>query len=161
MVLNYHTQEQIDQAVLNGGVLGTLQNDDEFGQIPRRIGDWNLHTAPGQDGAISCIVAIPTNGRTRIIYNAGRKTWLKSLGYTDHMAERYIKASAQVQFRWEDSVARFVVQNEQMTTDTWYAIRNAPNIMLEAKKLKISHTLSRPRFIAAMSILMNLWELTH
>jgi len=159
MGLYFKTQEDLDQAIGNGGVIGMLDTLEADGDIPRAIGDWSIRLAPSDQRNKTVIVAVPTNSRTREIYHQGRHKWLLSLGYNDQLAGQYIKASAGVMYRWEEVVARFVLANIKMDTETWYDIKEADNPLEKAQSFNIEVAIARSRLQAAMGILMNIWEL--
>lgn len=152
------TIQAIDQAVIQGNALATLDRSTGAISVPPEVGDWHLRVINGQDGAERSIVAVPSNTRTRNIYNTGRRVWLSNLGFDEALANTYFQASAQVAYRWEEGVAKFVLANQDMSDEVWYAIRDASNTRKEAGLQGIATTLSQPRLNAALQILMNMWE---
>lgn len=152
------TIQSIDQLVVNGQALAILTKESGNVSIPQEVGDWHLRIVNGQDGEERSIVAVPSNSRTRSLYNAGRRVWLHELGYSEELANTYFHASAQIAHRWEEGVAKFVLAHQDMTDVVWYAIRDSVNPRKEAGLQGIETTLSQPRLNAALQILMNGWE---
>lgn len=112
MVLTYGTTSGIDLQVSKGLVIGYFGIEDDLSKIPKTLGDWALRTVPdGHRHGIGMIVAVPTNRRTRKIYNAGRLAWLKALEFSEDKAWRYIKASQRHKRKWDHRVASFVCDN--------------------------------------------------
>lgn len=112
MVLTYGTISGIDLQVAKGLCVGYFGIDDDLSKVPKVIGDWNLRTVPDNHRhGIGMIVAVPTNRRTRKIYNKGRIAWLMGLGFSEEKAWRYFKASRTHKRKWDHRVARFVNDN--------------------------------------------------
>lgn len=112
MVLTYGTVIGIDIQVINGKPIGYFGSEDDLSNMPKLIGDWGLRTVPDNHRhGIGVIVAVPTNRRTRKIYNKGRIEWLKSLEFTEHNAWLYFKASRKHKRKWDHRVALFVNAN--------------------------------------------------
>lgn len=152
------TIQAIDQVVVQGNALAVLDRSSGAISVPAEVGDWHLRVVNGQDAAERSVVAVPSNTRTRNIYNTGRRMWLRNLGYDETLANTYFQSSAQVAYRWEEGVAVFVLANQGMNDKVWYAIRDASNPRKEAIQQGVQTTLSTPRLNAAMQILMNMWE---
>lgn len=112
MVLTYGTVEGIDLQVAKGIAIGYFGIDDDLSKIPKLVGDWSLRTVPDNHRhGVGMIVAVPTNRRTRKIYNKGRIAWLKALGFTEERAWLYFKASQTNKRKWDHRVANFVDTN--------------------------------------------------
>lgn len=112
MVLEHCTKESIYLQVSNGLPIGYFGINDDISKIPKLIGDWLLRTVPDHyKSGTGTIVALPTNRRTRKIYNKGRIAWLMSLGFTEDMANLYFKVSRKNKRRWDHRVAIFVNSN--------------------------------------------------
>lgn len=112
MVLTYGTTGGIDLQVSKGLPVGYFGTDDDLSKIPRLLGDWALTTVPDQyRHGVGTIVAIPTNRRTRKIYNKGRITWLMALGFSEARAISYFKVSKHHKRKWDHRVAIFVNEN--------------------------------------------------
>lgn len=150
--------DSIDECVKAGKVLCRVE-PGEVDTIPARVGDWTLRIIATPAEATQTLVAVPTNSRTRNIYTAGRRAWLKDLGFTDAQIDDYMRASQTVMYRWEDTVAQFVNKYEQMPTDHWNDIYRSRNPRERATELGYTHSMSRNRLMAALQILMNIWEL--
>jgi hypothetical protein len=157
---NLNTQK-IDATVAAGEVIAVLKKEDLASNIPGQIGDWTIRVVTSSNTELRTVVAVPSNGRTRTLYNAGRILWLRNMGFSEERANRYFHASAQVAHRWEDDVARFVLDNWDMSDDTYDAIRAATSPRQRAEELGVTVTLTRPRLNAAMQILANVTEPTH
>lgn len=158
MPLQATTVSGIDDLIAKGLNIGVYLNNENKAAIPSNIGDWMIRYAAYPEGnkGDSLIVAVPTNCRTREIYNAGRKVWLKNLGFTDEKAWLYIKASQSLMYRWETPVAEFVRDNYDIDMNLWYQVMDANWGMGVATELgfKVAGELKRVRFISAMQILM-------
>lgn len=112
MVLTYGTVTGVDIQVLKGLPIGYFGIEDDLSKLPKFVGDWELRTVPDNHRhGIGMIVAVPTNRRTRKIYNKGRIEWLKVLGFTEANAWVYLKASKNHKRKWDHRVARFVNDN--------------------------------------------------
>jgi hypothetical protein len=159
MTLFCRTPEEIDARVSRGEIIGQIVANENLADLPNMLGDWNLRMAAGQGNVQSIVVAVPTNGRTRQIYQAGRMKWLADLGFSEKLSGHYVRGSAQVMYRWEEPVAAFVKKHLQMPEDQWYSIARDPNPLLKAKQAGIDAGLTRPRLMSALNILMNIWEL--
>lgn len=112
MVITHTTIEAIDAQTLKGLPIGHYGKQDNTSELPRVLGDWNIRAicekrCPGT----GYIVAVPSNSRTRHIYVQGRTNWLKALGYTEEVAQVYIKASWVVSRKWDHAVALFVLDH--------------------------------------------------
>lgn len=149
------TVEQIDAIVAQGKPLG-----EACEYIPTIIGDWSIRVVHSRGEANTGImVAIPTGSRTRNIYQEGRKNWLLGLGYTQGQVDDYIKASTPVMYRWEDSVAKFVLANLKMSEKDWETIYRDKAARRVAQQLGYTVDMSQPRLMAALQIITNIWEL--
>lgn len=112
MVLTYNTVGKIDLQVAAGLAVGYFGDNEDLLNIPKKIGDWNLRAIPDEHRiGVGLIVAIPSNGRTRVIYRAGRLKWLEALGLKPEDAFKYMKASENMAKRWDHRVAKFVGDN--------------------------------------------------
>ncbi len=158
MTLEVTCAKDIDNLVGQGLRIGILYHKENKNAIPPKLGDWDIRfvASPTDDPRDSGIVAVPTNARTREIYNAGRKVWLHALGYDDAMAWLYIRSSQSHMHRWEDVVAEFVKANYDMDLKVWYDILDADYSMTvaEEKGLTVPEGMKRARFVAAMGIVM-------
>lgn len=152
------SQEVIDTIVAKGAPLGKIGLQEAF---PQFVGDWNLRLVTSRGvSAEGTLVAVPTNSRTRCIYNEGRRAWLRSLGFNDHQVEDYMKASGQIMYRWEDLVAKFVLAYENMSVEMWEDIFHDKYPRRRAEELGLAcQGMTQPRLLAAMQILTNIWEL--
>lgn len=111
-MLTYGHVSGMDLQVAQGLAVGYFGIDDDLTKIPKLIGDWELHTVPDNHRhGIGMIVAVPTNRRTRQIYNKGRIVWLKSLEFSEERAWLYFKASKRHKRKWDHRVAEFVNDN--------------------------------------------------
>lgn len=115
MVITHSTVQEIDGQTLAGLPIGYYGKEDDLSSFPRMLGDWNIRTI----GETRCpgtgyIVSVPSNARTRVIYTAGRITWLKGLGFSEELAHRYMKAGLVVSRKWDHEVAMFVLNNIKM-----------------------------------------------
>ena len=118
MVLNYNTIDKIDALVMNGLNLGYYNTQDDLTKLPTSIGDWLIKTMVNKHSAnTGIIIALPTNKRTRLIYQKGRIKWLVDIGYHCDLAVNYLKACKGIDYRWDIDVARFV--NERLNMDDW------------------------------------------
>lgn len=158
MGLHVHTPIEVDMVVAAGMIIGELRQNENT-NIPNQIGDWDIRLAQGKADVKSVVVAVPTNKRTRDIYNAGRLKWLEQLGFDHERAKLYRRASSQVMYKWEEDVAKFVCEHYAMDTDEWYDITRASQPQSRAIELGYEHTLTRPRLSSAMNILMCMWDL--
>jgi len=112
MVLTYGTVAGIDLQVSKGLAVGYFGIEDDLSKISRMVGDWELRTVPDNHRhGIGMIVAVPTNRRTRKIYNKGRIAWLMALEFSEEKAWVYFKASKQHKRKWDHRVAQFVNVN--------------------------------------------------
>lgn len=112
MVLTFHTVDKIDLQVAAGLAIGYFGEKEDLSSIPKRIGDWLLKTVPDEYRPnAGLIVAVPSNGRTRLIYRQGRMKWLESLGFSYEDAFKYMKASENHAKRWDHRVAKFISDN--------------------------------------------------
>lgn len=116
MVLTHKTVDKIDLQVAAGLAVGYFGDKEDLSKIPKKLGDWYLKSIPDDyRPGVGLIVAIPSNGRTRLIYRAGRLKWLEGLGFNASDAFRYMKAAELVAKRWDHRVATFV--NDNITLD--------------------------------------------
>lgn len=112
MVLTYNTVDKIDMQVTAGLAVGYFGENEDLTKMPKRLGDWFLKTVPDEYRPnTGMIVAVPSNGRTRLLYRSGRLAWLSALGFNEEQAYRYMKASDRCAKRWEHRVAKFVLDN--------------------------------------------------
>lgn len=112
MVLTYGTVEGMDLQVSKGLPVGYFGIDDDLSKIPKLLGDWSLRTVPDNHRhGIGMIVAVPTNRRTRKLYNKGRITWLRNLDFSEEHAWLYFKVSQNHKRKWDHRVASFVNAN--------------------------------------------------
>lgn len=147
----------IDAQTLAGLPIGYYGKDDDLSMIPRCIGDWNIRPisetrCPGT----GYIVAVPSNARTRVIYNRGRIVWLKALGYSDELAELYVKASMAVNRKWDHEVATFVLNNIKMDTFVLDLMLSSANPKKVGERHDIYTRSPRSKVLAACQILKNL-----
>lgn len=160
MVITQNTVEEIDAQALLGLAIGYYGKDDNLSDIPRMLGDWNIRPI----GETRCpgtgyIVAVPSNARTRVIYIAGRTTWLKGLGFSDELAERYIKASNVVTRKWDHEVALFVLNNIKIDEFVLDLMLHSHNPKKVGEKHDIYTRSSRGKVLAGCQILKNLMTL--
>lgn len=154
--MQHYSVQEIDERTRRGLNIGEFQGPDAP-EVPKFVQDWSIHVIHfGQTHGE--IVAVPTNSRTRELYNLGRKTWLENLGYNEEQAQRYIRVSQPYKHRWDKSIAKFVIDNMEMTDDTWYDITRAKQPGVRAQDLGIVVKMSESRLNSAMQILMNMWE---
>lgn len=157
MVLTYHTVDKIDLQVAAGLAVGYFGDKDDLRRLPKRVGDWLLKTVPDDYRPnVGLIVAIPSNGRTRLIYRKGRMTWLMSLGFNEEQAFRYLKACENVNRRWDHRVAQFVLDNYTLDPFIIDTIINSPVPRKACIENGIFTTLNHGKVIAACNILKRL-----
>lgn len=157
MVISQSNANEIDEQVSKGLYIGYFGRDSFLSNIPRMIGDWNIRTieerrSPGT----GYIVAIPSNTRTRLIYNRGRITWLTALGYSQQLAEIYIKASATIGKRWDHEVALFVLDNYAMDIILLDDAIISENPKKYLEQLGFHFKFSRGKILAGCQILRNI-----
>lgn len=157
MALNYNSVDQIDDLVSKGLSLGYYSRSDDLSKLPTNIGDWLIHTVPdGYKPDVGLIVAVPSNKRTRLIYQDGRVRWLITIGYRADYAQQYVRASKGVSHSWDHRVATFV--NDNFTLDSF--IIDAILTSALPRKTCLEHgiftTLNHGKVIAACTILKRL-----
>jgi hypothetical protein len=160
MVLTYNTVDKIDIQVAAGLTIGYFGQDDDLDKYPKQIGDWLIKTVwDGYTPNTGSIVAVPTNGRTRLIYRTGRLMWLSALGFNDHQAYQYMKASDRCSKRWDHRVARFVLEN--ITVDAFIIDRILTSALPRRMCLEqgIYTTLDHGRVLAGCGIIKRLQAL--
>lgn len=115
MVILHRAISEIDAQVLEGLAIGHYGPLDKPGNIIRRIGDWNIRGIQDRYKFDSgYIVAIPSNSRTRKIYNQGRLNWLTRLGFHSTLAKAYLKSKVNLNSKWEHHVAQFVLDHQNV-----------------------------------------------
>lgn len=157
MVLNYNTVDKVDALVGKGLNLGYYGLDDNLSKLPTNIGDWLICTVPdGYKPDVGLIVAVPSNKRTRLIYQDGRVRWLIAIGYRADYAQQYVRASKGVNHSWDHKVATFV--NDNFTIDSF--IIDAILTSSLPRKTCLEHgiftTLNHGKVLAACKILKRL-----
>lgn len=157
MILNHNTVAKIDTLSRNGLNLGCYNQADDSTTLPVGIGDWLIRTIP-DDYKPNCgiIVAVPSNKRTRLIYQDGRVRWLVTIGYRTDYAQQYVRASKGVPRRWDHQVATFV--NDNFTLDTFIieAILNSSYPRKTCLENGIYTTLNHGKVVSACKILHRL-----
>lgn len=155
MIQQYSVNE-IDDRVARGLNIGEFIGN-KAPEVPTFVRDWNIHVIYiGQTRGE--IVAVPTNSRTREIYNRGRLVWLVGLGFEEEKAKIYLNVSSPYKHRWETPVAKFVLDNLGMEEDIWYDITRAKQPGVRARELGLDFDMSETRLKCAMQLLMNMWE---
>lgn len=157
MVISQSNANEIDIQVSKGLHIGYFGKDSDLSSVPKMIGDWNIrtieeHRSPGT----GYVVAIPSNTRTRLIYNRGRIAWLTALGFSQQLAELYIRASSTIGKRWDHEVALFVLDNYAMDIillDEAITSEN-PKRFLETENFYFK--ISRGKILAGCQILRNI-----
>lgn len=157
MVLNYNTVDKVDALVGKGLNLGYYGLDDNLSKLPTNIGDWLIRAVTDEykEGA-GIIVAVPSNKRTRLIYQAGRVCWLVAIGYRSDYARQYIMAGKGVTRRWDHRVATFV--NDNFTMDSFIINEILTSSYPRATCLEngVYTTLNHGKVISACKILQRL-----
>ena len=155
-MIQHYSIDEIDDRVARGMNIGEFTGN-KAPQVPTFVRDWNIHVIfIGQTRGE--VVAVPTNSRTREIYNKGRLAWLMLQGFTEEQAKTYLSVSSPYKHRWEQPVAKFVLDNLDMEEDVWYDITKAKQPSVRARELDIQFDMSETRLKCAMQLLMNMWE---
>lgn len=159
-MLTYGHVSGMDLQVATGLPVGYFGIDDDLTKIPKMVGDWELHTVPDNHRhGIGMIVAVPTNRRTRMIYNKGRIVWLKALDFSEARAWIYFKASKRHKCKWDHRVAEFVNTNFNLDSFIIMDVLNS----LSPRKTCIEHgvftTMNPGQVIGAFKILAEIHKL--
>jgi hypothetical protein len=157
MVISHETIEAIDEQTLKGFPIGYYGKDDDMSLIPRMLGDWNIRAieekrTPGT----GYIVAVPSNGRTRLIYTKGRIAWLVGLGFNPDLANAYVHSSGTITRRWDHEVALFVLNNAHMDDFVLDLMLSATNPKRAGERNNIHTRSSRGKVLSGCQILKSM-----
>ncbi|AEH03653.1 hypothetical protein AVT69_gp228 [Pseudomonas phage PhiPA3] len=148
---------EIDQFVTEGKHIGYFGKEDNITDLPSVIGDWNIRAIYDRvNPTTGYIVAVPSNTRTRVIYNTGRANWLQSLGYTSKQADLYIRASTIVNGRWDHRVAEFVLKHFHMDDYVIEEVIQSDRPKKVCQENNINTKLSARKILTACQILYNM-----
>lgn len=160
MVLTYNTVDKIDIQVINGLAIGYFGTEDDLSTFPKQIGDWFLRTVPDDyRPGVGYIVAVPSNKRTRLLYKQGRLKWLELMGFSPNQAFKYMKASERSNRRWDQRVAKFVVDNFTLDPFVIDEILDSALPRNACMANGVYTTLNHGKVLAACNILKNLVSL--
>ncbi len=161
MVLTYGTVAGIDFQVANGLAIGYFGIEDDLSKMPKTIGDWGLRTVPDSyRQGIGTIVAVPTNRRTRKIYNVGRIKWIKAMGFSDQKTLIFFKVTRTHRYKWNHKVASFVCDHYDTDPFIINEILVSDNPYKKCLEYGIHTTMMPRKIIGACQILSNIHKLT-